>query len=436
MRVSHIATLNYGGAGIAARRLHEGLGAIGVSSEMIVMDSNRPSPTVKILRPDRSLAQRITSRFDRARYSREFKPYATSLTEQHEFFTDDRVPGRDLLSSSLEPAEVYNIHWVAGLVDHSRFFSGLPRHTPVVWTLHDMNPFTGGCHYTLGANSVICDRFTGQCGLCPKLGSQLNDDPSHRAHRRKVAALSGLDPATTRIVATSDWLKREAERSSILGRFQVNKIPYGLDTSIFQPRSKEFARQILDLPVDGKIVIFVADSVEDRRKGFDLLMAALAQINVSEDLTLVTIGAGRADAFAGHRVISLGRVDDERMLSLAYSAADVFVMPTRAEAFGQVVFEAMACGTPVVGFDVGGVSDMVRPLRTGLLVPAEDVRALREGILTVLSDGNLKAGMSRECRRVAVSEYGLELQARRYLSVYEELMAASANAKSPKPGQA
>jgi glycosyltransferase involved in cell wall biosynthesis len=429
MRISHLSFSNAGGgAAIAAYRLHLGLLRIGASSRMHVANRIGDDPTVTTVPRAQSFTELecVQCCRDHARFAREQRPYAKTVSPWLELFSNDRVAGRDLLAETLPDAEVYNLHWVAGFLDYRRFFRRLPSGTPLVWTLHDMNPLTGGCHYALG-----CDRFTDRCGPCPQLGSTNPDDPSARIHRRKRAALANLNAATTRVVATSRWLQAAAQRSSLLGRFTVERIPYGLDTEVFSPRRKEIAREVFGLPEGKPVVLFVADNVSNHRKGFDLLQAALRDLDLGRDMTFACIGVHAPMVVTGGTVALLGRIDNERMMSFAYSAADVLVMPTRAEAFGQVVFEAMACGTPVVAFNVGGVPDMVRPGATGLLAPPEDVRALREAIVTVLTDDDLRLRLSARCRDVAVKEYALHLQARRYIEVYETLVEAADRARSP-----
>jgi len=422
MRVAHLATVNTGGAGIAACRLHDGLLRIGAMSHMYVAHCTGSHSAITEMPADYSFVTRFRRRLDHARFSRERAPYVNTLSPRLELFSDDRVPGTYRLDISLFPAEVYHLHWVAGFVDYTRFFARVPTRTPLVWTLHDMNPMSGGCHYTLG-----CERFTEHCGLCPQLGSSDPKDLSARIHRRKKLALANLDPATTRFVTASRWMQVETQRSSLLSRFSIERIPFGLDTSVFSPRHKETAREVFGLPPDAPVLLFVADTVSNHRKGFDLLQAALSDLKLDSQVTLAAIGHGASVATGESTTVPLGRIDNDRMMSFAYSAADVFIMPTRAEAFGQVVLESMACGTPVIAFDVGGIPDMIRQGETGLLAPPEDVRALREAIVAVLTDEQFRARLSAHCRRVAVAEYDIEVQARRYAALYETLIEAGAH---------
>lgn len=418
MKILHLASADrQGGACIAAYRLHSGLLRYGLSSEMLVNVKVTTDRAVKGARPSViPLTDRLRRRVAAQHHASELKRNAPEQSPRLELFSSDRVAGRNWLSELISPADVYNLHWVAGFLDYQRFFSGMAPYTPLVWTLHDMNPFTGGCHYSLG-----CMRFRENCGACPLLGSKDERDLSARIHRRKYMALSACKAETTRIVTPSKWIEGQASSSSLLGRFKVERIPYGLDTDVYAPRSLAVAREVLGLPQNAKIVLFVSDAISNHRKGFDLLLSALELLPKDMPVSLAAIG-DRASESMAQRMIDLGRMDDERLMSLAYSAADVFVMPSRAENFGMVVFEAMACGTPVVAFDVGGIPDMVRPGVTGLLAPPEDVRALAAAIETVLKDDELRERMSLECRQIAVNEYSLHVQAARYAAVYEDLI--------------
>lgn len=422
MKALHVGTNDrWGGAAIAAYRLHLGLLKVGVKSRIIASRKTAADPNVEQASPtELSIADRLRAKLITELRAWRTKKYRATRSSTLEIFSDDRVPGRDWLSEHLPTADVYNLHWVAGFLDHERFFKRLPAATPLVWTLHDMNPFTGGCHYTLG-----CDRFVGNCGRCHQLGSSREFDISAKILHRKHRALASLCPETTRIVATSKWMYGEARSSSLFSRFDIERIPNSLDTDIFVPRRRKTARELFDLPTDAKVILFVAESIGNHRKGFDLLQAALLSMKASDSIVLAAIGHSHGIDAQGTRLVNLGRIENERMMSFAMSAADIFVMPTRAEAFGQVVFEAMACGTPVVGFDVGGIPDMVRPGETGLLALPEDVSSLKRAIETLLDDDELRATMSRECRRIALEEYSLEIQGNRYKALYEDLVEKS-----------
>ncbi len=416
----HISTSDIGGgAAIAAHRLHQGLQRVGVNSKMLVRSKTSTDPAISESLHIKGLLARTKRRVSFEALKLERWRDKGTLSPTLELFSDDRVPGANFLFPPAPEADVLNLHWVAGFVDYRRFFERLPPYFPLVWTLHDMAPFTGGCHYTLG-----CGAFSSACGSCPQLGSSRTGDLSARILKRKRAAISELAPETTRIVSPSSWLAAEARRSSMFKGFSVEVIPHGLDVEIFKPLDKRTAREVLGLPLDAKVILFAADGVKNNRKGYDLLLEALAQFQGSPAPFLVSLGGGAAPGMAAN-VCALGHISSPRLMALAYSSADVFVAPSRAEAFGQVALEAMACGVPVVAFDVGGLPDMVRPGITGLLAPPEDVGALSRAIEAMLGNDDLRGRMSAECRRVAVAEFSLEMQANRYKALYESLIEAS-----------
>jgi glycosyltransferase involved in cell wall biosynthesis len=202
---------------------------------------------------------------------------------------------------------------------------------------------------------------------------------------------------------------------------------------MFCPRPQQAARSLLGLPEDAFVVLFAATSLGLRRKGLFLLAQALAAPLMSEKLCLLSLGNGLPDLNIPVPIKHLGKIQDELLLSCIYSAADVFVCPSLQDNLPNTVLEAMACGTPVVAFDVGGIPDMVRPGITGLLAPAGDPAALHDSIVELLQSPTKRAEMAAACRRVAIEEYGLESQARRYTQLYETALQRLASQHLPVP---
>jgi glycosyltransferase involved in cell wall biosynthesis len=284
-----------------------------------------------------------------------------------------------------------------------------------------MNPFTGGCHYNVG-----CERYRESCGRCPQLGSTDENDLSRSVWSRKETAYGdAIENDRLEIVAPSEWLATEARRSTLFSEAQVHMIPHGLDHETFHPRSTDGLRSALSIPPDHRVVLFVADSITNHRKGFDLLQDALGGLD-EEAVTLVSIGSHRPDLKVSVPHVHLGAIESDVLLSVFYSLADLFVIPSRQEAFGQTALESMACGTPVVGFDTGGIPDMVRPGETGWLAEPNNVRSLRERIEHALSDDVARKRRGTCCREVVEKEYTLEVQARTYKSLYERLLEEEA----------
>ena len=348
---------------------------------------------------------------------RDFVRYQSSRPPNYDNFTDDRSEHGAAPLGQLPFCEVINLHWIAGFVDYRSFFTWVPSHIPIVWTFHDMNPFTGGCHYDEG-----CGRFVECCGGGPQLGSKDLHDLSRQIWHRKRNIFQQIEPDRLHIVTPSLWLTEEAKRSSILRRFSSSVIPNGLDTDIFSPRDPGIARAVLEVPQSARVVLFVAGSTDTWRKGFVFLAEALSELTEVPNLFLVSLGGGRPALNSHIDHLHLGHVDNDRLLSFAYSAADVFVISSVQDNFPNTVLEALACGTPVVGFSVGGIPEMVRSGVTGLLAPPGDERALAGAISHLLENDATREEMSANCRRIATEEYSLEIQANRYIKLYEALM--------------
>ena len=430
MRVLHLSTADAGGgAARAAHRLHTGLRSLGVDSSMLVLRRTSGDPTSHKVTFSTDLLTRLRRSYRNRQIRRDFARYKPTLPAGFEWFSDDRTEvGYDLVRDVVKrgPWDVINLHWVGGLVDHELFFPHLPPAVPLVWRLADMGALTGGCHYDGG-----CGKFTATCGACPVLGSTVDDDLSRQVWRRKRAALAAIPDDRMTLVGTSRWIAAESRRSSLLKRFPVRVIPNGLDTEAFAPRDKASARATLGVPADAAVVLFVAEATDVRRKGFAYLVDALGRLGGVPNLFLLSVGERLPVLPEELRLprLHLGRVTDDHRLSVAYSAADVFVIPSLQESFGQTVTESMACGTPVVGFDAGGIPDMVRPGVTGELAPVGDANALADRIAEVLLNPVRWRQNAGTCRRVAVDEYGLRLQAERYLELYQASVNAPAAAR-------
>lgn len=390
---------------------------------MFVMDKICPDQTIVRFEPPQGIVARVSNRMRREVITRDFSQYRESRPAGYELFSDDRSRFGGTIVGQVPQCDVINFHWVAGMLD---YVSSLPRLTqmaPVVWTLHDMNAFTGGCHY-----DHRCGRFSGSCGECPQLGSTQEQDLSRAVWERKKQAILAVISGRLRIVTPSRWLADEARKSSLLSEIRVDVIPYGLDLDVFAPRDKAHSRDLLGIPQDVQVVLFLADVVDNRRKGFSFLLEAFPHCAKSVDkLLLVSLGERPPQADVRMPWLHLGSIHDDRLLSAVYSAADLFVLPSLQDNLANTVLEAMACGVPVVSFDAGGTPDMVRPGVTGQLVPAYDVSALAAMIVQLLNTPGLLKTMSTHCRRVALDEYPLTLQAQRYAELYKTLFSGSAN---------
>lgn len=419
MRIVHLSTSDAaGGAARAAHRVHEGLRRLGHDSRMLVDKKWSIDPLVTKFTPSDALLDKVRRRIRQRRMEADAAPYKATKPAHGEPFIDDRTEFAGEPFRNFPDADVINLHWVAKFLDYGPafdFFASRPN-VPLIWRLADMGPTTGGCLYDQG-----CGKFTATCGACPMLGSAVDNDLSRAVWQRKHAALAKVPDSRMHLVATSRWIAEQAKKSSLLGRFASTIIPNALDTQTFRPRHKMFSRDMLDLPRDARIVLFAADSVKDRRKGFAELAEALAGIEGMDDIVCASIG-GHEPKVAARRLIHLGKISDDRVMSMAYAAADLFVIPSLQESFGQTVIEAMACATPVVGFASGGIADTVRPGLTGELAPTGDVPALRAAIVKLLNDPAMRARMGEKAREIVMAEYALDVQAKQYEALYQSLL--------------
>ncbi|MBW4493213.1 MAG: glycosyltransferase family 4 protein [Oscillatoria princeps RMCB-10] len=422
MKVSHIINSDSGGAGRAAYRLHQGLKSLGVDSKMLVQF--KASDDRAVFEPDKTLDKaliklKISERLDAL-------PLQFYRGREGTNFSLQWLPdGMASKVSQLNP-DVVNLHWVCH--GYLQIESLAKFNKPIVWTLHDLWPFTGGCHYPQD-----CQRYTDSCGACPQLGSSKDWDLSRWVWQRKAKAWKNLNLT---LVSPSSWMAECAKSSSLFKDFRVEVIPHGMDTQKYKPIDRQVARSLLNLPQDKQLVLFGAIYTSEPRKGFQLLEPALQSLSKSgwkDRIELAIFGSSQPEnpIDTGFKYHYLGRFEDDISLAAVYSAADVMVVPSIQESFGQTAFEALACGTPVVAFNATGLKDIVEHRQTGYLARPYEIEDLALGIAWVLENPDRHQKLSQRARQKAEQEFTVELQARRYLSLFTELLSP-ANSPAPK----
>ncbi len=427
LKVVHLCMQDFGGAGKAAHRLHTGLRAVNVDSTMIVLNKKSGDPSVKVL-PINYSRDRIPclgiSDYNSPMWDQQVRRWQNLMGEYPgrpaglEFFTDAFSDVRLELVQEIQDADIINLHWVAGVVDWPRAALALGG-KPLVWTLHDMNSFTGGCHY-----AGDCKKYIKKCGACPQLGSINENDLSSQVWKQKYDAYKSLN---INIVTPSRWLRRCAAESKLFSLFPVNVIPYGFPIDTFKPYSRIEIRKELNIPESSKVILFGADFVLTERKGFTYLLEALNKIPLKsgKDIIILTFGnlPENITIPSKYSLMNFGSLSDEKQIALAYSVADLFVIPSLEDNFPNTVIEAMACGVPVVGFNVGGIPDMIDHEHTGYLVKPRDINALIKGIDWIISHADKGRNFSKACRSRAERKFSLEVQANAYRKLYEKIIA-------------
>jgi glycosyltransferase involved in cell wall biosynthesis len=409
-----IADANPNACTSAAYRIHLAVRAAGVDCTLLVRDKVLPDPTVRAM-PDASLPQRLWWRLRAERIQSAMKPYRATRPKGLELFSDSRAGlGRAILPE-MAGYDLFHLHWFRSFVDWDVLAAPGIAEKPVLFTLHDTAHFTGGCHYTNG-----CERFTQKCGACPQLGSTREHDLSRRNWERKKAVLSARR-APTHVAGCSDWIAAEARRSSLLGPLPVKTIHNGVDVEEFQPRDRAFARQLLGLPADAAVIMFIAAQLSNPRKGLNYLMDAVREVQCDRPLFLLSVGPGQVAVPANVRHVSVGAVNSERYLSIIYSAADLFVIPSLEENFALTGLEAAACGLPVIGFKVGGIPELVDDGVTGHLVPVKDARALGGKIAETLNNPTRCAVMGQASRQRVLNLFTENKMGERYRDLYAQM---------------
>jgi glycosyltransferase involved in cell wall biosynthesis len=229
------------------------------------------------------------------------------------------------------------------------------------------------------------------------------------------------------LVAPSRWLKERTEESSLFRTAEVHVIPYGLDLQRFRPGHRDTVRDLFGIPREATVVLFVAmNAIKDPRKGFDLLSLSLqnlARSGLAKKIELAVIGSSQpiSGAELPFKTHFMGTLVDEVSLSMMYAASDVFVMPSLEDNLPNTLMESLACGLPCVGFDVGGIPDLIEHKKNGYLAKARDVDDLSRGILWVLEDKNRWLSLAREARDKATREYDSSLIAKKYSDLYHKM---------------
>ena len=402
-----------GGAARAAYRLHQGLLAGGVDSQMLVQarltgDRTVVAPTSKI---DRGIAA-IKPALDQI-------PFLLHRNRDRtiNIYSSQWLPNKILKKIEAINPDIINIHWICGGFVPIEAIGKLNK--PLVWTFHDMWAITGGCHY-----NGECDRYQQSCGSCPQLGSNRDWDLSRWIWQRKAKAWRDLNLT---IVTPSHWLADTARSSSLFENAPIEVIGNGIDPQIYQPHSPEIARKILNLPQDKKIILFGAlDSTQDKRKGFSLLFAALQKLQALESrnrVELVIFGASTPTnpPDFGFKTRYIGKLSDDVSLSLLYAAADVFVAPSIQDNLPNTILEAMFCGTPCTAFKIGGIPDLIDDRENGYLARPFLPEDLAAGIHWILEDRDRYQKLATKSRDKAIANFSLDRQSQKYLRVFHSL---------------
>ncbi|MBK6342157.1 MAG: glycosyltransferase [Flavobacteriales bacterium] len=419
MRIVHLCTNDFGGAAVAAINLHEALLAQGIESDLLTLGRTRNDVQRHHAIAPFELCG--TPLLARAQYRARRALEKAGLVEDRSIGPGNanlqgRPPGLEIFSLPysffdadrhplVQQADIVHLHWVSrGMIGFDRFFARCS--TPIVWTMHDMNPFTGGCHH-----ADACQGFTRECQECPQLADK---NKAHGWWRVKQVALRNFPKDRMALVAPSEWLAARARQSTILADRDCTVIPNGFNLRTFKPMQREEARAALGLPMEARIILFSAFDASNPRKGMTLLLRALDELGT--DAHLVSMGHPMQELLHRLNTTSTGLLTEASLIAMHYAAADLFVLPSQAENLPNTICESLLCGTPVVAFNVGGIPEQIHA-GNGLLVEAGHADGLRDA----MRDALLHPWDRPTIAASAAARYDRTPIAGRYAELYRDL---------------
>ena len=413
MRVVHLNLSDGGiGASIAAFRLHHALRRQGHDSKMLVWQ--KASEDLSIQRLEGSRLWRFLNRITIL--------LLDGLGLQYLFAPS---AARVLRHPWIREADIVHLHIMHGGYFSLSVLPWLSRQIPVVLTLHDMWPMTGHCAV---AAYNECPKWQTGCGHCPQLGD-------YPALRRDTSALlwrirrAIYNRSSLTLICPSSWMASQVRASPLMQRFPTHVIPNGVDLQLFRPMNRTAAREVLGLSTEAPILMFSADSLSKPRKGGRDLTTVLQSISQMTDAKPVLLLVGRGvlplemdDTLSQFEIRLIGSVNNDLMMRICYSAADLVLLPTWADNLPSVLIEGIACGTPCVSYSVGGVGEIIDHLETGYLARYRDVNDLAEGVVMLLKNKDLRSRLSQRAVVEAARRFSINLQVTRCLDAYTEAL--------------
>lgn len=402
-----------GGAAIACKRLMEAHASNGLEVKMLVMNKKSTLDNVHAY-SNKGLAKKLN--FLRFVYERLcFLPHEKDKSIRFSFSLANT--GIDISNHPLvKEADVIHIHWVnGGFLSLKDIEKLLDSNKKIVWTLHDMWLFTGGCHY-----ASACENYKTSCHQCPFLKNPSSNDLSSKIWKRKALIFENRNLS---IVACSKWLANEASLSSLLRKSTITAIPNPISLTQFAPKVQAVIRERLNIPLDKFVLLFGAANIQDKRKGFIYLIQALEELNLmgidKEQVCLVVFGKAKGfDSLAlPFPVINLGSISSAEQMADIYAMADLFVLPSLEDNLPNTVMESMACGTPVVGFNIGGVPEMVQDGVSGGISETISGAGLAKVMKELIQSPTLE-GYRQNARKGVEEKYNNELISKKYCEVY------------------
>ncbi len=405
-----------GGAAVACERLMESLRGYGIKTKMLVRDKQTDEVQVVALGGSwKHLRHFLWERF--------VIWLANRFSRKNLFAVDIANSGTDITSlPEFTQADIVHLHWInQGLLSMDDIRKILDSGKPVVWTMHDMWPCTGICHHARD-----CKGYTRQCGNCQYLaGGGHQHDLSYKVFKQKQQILARHKVT---FVTPSRWLQAQAEQSALLAGQDIRCIPNPIDTNAFKPHDKAAARTACGLPQQMRLLLFGSVKITDKRKGIDYMIESCRLLaerhpELRETLGVVVMGSNsrQLEGLLPFKVYAQDYVADSRRLINIYNTADIYATPSLEENLPNTIMEAMACGVPCVGFNVGGIPEMIDHLHNGYVAQYKSADDFANGIYWLLTDPQRDIIAAEAVRKVQ-SQYAQSVVARQYTNLYNSII--------------
>lgn len=421
MKVLHINTYDKGGAANACIRLHLGLLEKGVDSKLLFKQKSKQIESSYIYNP--SIKTDLLSRVKRKilyyltkkkRGERERKSFLLNRSKSLELFSFPFADSNDITNNPYyQQADIIHLHWVAGFIDYSSFFQKNTK--PIIWTIVDENPYSGGEHYQEYYSGISED---GE--LIPRKITAIEKNIFKRNQQLKIKSLRGVD--NLHVAAISNWLLENSKKSNVFSSFPHWKLGYGASPSLYKPRDLSFVRDVFGLPINKKIALFLSHSLKSPRKGYGFLEPIFESFyNEHPSIYFCTIGEDYTLGKKYSNVKQLQYIHDDMLLSLLYASADVVIISSVMDNLPYTLIESLLCGTPCIGFPVGGIKDAIVHKKNGLLSEKITTKSLKKTIQEFFEEG---VELSRnEIAALARKSYDNEIHVKAYMELYQKVLS-------------
>lgn len=416
MKVLHLNTSKNGGAAKAANRIHTSVMKLGIDSIFLSKDdidsfkypNENNLSNLKYTIPDLTLKNYIDEKFFR-RFTKQKLSIEKKRIELKKKLNPLLIGDFEICSTpfsevditlldAYKQADIIHLHWIAGLVDFETFF--IKNQKPIIWTLHDENPFRGLFHYE---------------------NDQIRNENKFRTLNEKflkIKTIAYKNVDNMIVITPSNWLKDKAIFSNVFSNTLFYQQNYAINTDVFKPICPTYSKSIFNIPSDKKVVVFVSEIVSNYRKGYDLLSQMIYD-HVFEDVIFLIVGDVTNKAKNAENIIYTGKITDERLMSVVYNAGDFFILPSREDNQPNTMIEALCCGTPVIAFDISDNRSILEPDKLGVVCESIDVFSLKKTLMNCLN--NQYTFNRNRISEIASGKFSENACGNFYKEIYEKL---------------